>query len=446
MPTTRAKKRKGNLQTAGDKKKIKNMVQENLPGECMAPVIHLQSEDLEKGGFQKILTKYSAFFKNFPLVILRGIPVPGKMDNYKKIKTEVTYQTFVKKGSLTEIMKEVTDLTVAEFLKGKKAQGDEKMYIQNYPEPGDMFNLKDWALKWNLSNGDETGLNSIGLKEFQIKGVTTPYSYIGREGSKFPWHVEDMDLWSLNIHCGGDPKVWEGISIRDSKEAYEVLQNQEPSINCNVWWRHKRMMVDMEIFRKAGIHVYKAVQEEGDAVVTSFFHQGENKGENYNIAVNCFPANKNAEALGKAAMALHCQKDCQITDDLSHVLPLEPFRDIVCQTCGQVCKSEEGWRNHAAGECQATRPEVECLICFKKQKSLYHHYNESHKEVTQVCPLCRDAYSGSHAGHFKQCTKICHNPECSFKGKKIKSHLKALKHSFECKKEEKKKDEEAKKD
>jgi hypothetical protein len=53
--------------------------------------------------------------------------------------------------------------------------------------------------KWDLSNLD----NLLSQVKVNVPGVTTPYLYFGMYKSTFAWHVEDMDLFSINyIHFG----------------------------------------------------------------------------------------------------------------------------------------------------------------------------------------------------------------------------------------------------
>ena len=56
---------------------------------------------------------------------------------------------------------------------------------------------------WNVAQLD-TLLDFINENEgIRIAGVTNPYLYFGMWRATFPWHVEDMDLYSINyIHYG----------------------------------------------------------------------------------------------------------------------------------------------------------------------------------------------------------------------------------------------------
>ena len=38
--------------------------------------------------------------------------------------------------------------------------------------------------------------------------ISKPYAYFGLWGTHFSWHIEDMDLYSINILTRGAPKVW----------------------------------------------------------------------------------------------------------------------------------------------------------------------------------------------------------------------------------------------
>ena len=74
---------------------------------------------------------------------------------------------------------------------------------------GSMFN-DDFQNQWNLRHL-QTCLED-GLGKITLEGINAPYVYFGSLRSIFAWHVEDLNLASLNYHHGGKAKYWYGIS------------------------------------------------------------------------------------------------------------------------------------------------------------------------------------------------------------------------------------------
>lgn len=51
-------------------------------------------------------------------------------------------------------------------------------------------------------------LNNYVEKYGHADGITRPMAYIGSFGSRFGWHVEDMNLYAISIMLFGSPKIW----------------------------------------------------------------------------------------------------------------------------------------------------------------------------------------------------------------------------------------------
>ena len=74
---------------------------------------------------------------------------------------------------------------------------------------GSLFNSDDPS-PWNLQN--LASCLQDGLGKTTLDGINSPYLYFGNFRSMFAWHVEDLNLASINFQHYGKPKVWYGIS------------------------------------------------------------------------------------------------------------------------------------------------------------------------------------------------------------------------------------------
>ena len=71
-----------------------------------------------------------------------------------------------------------------------------------YDADQDIWNINRLGSILDLVNED------YGIK---IEGVNTAYLYFGMWKTTFPWHTEDMDLYSINYLHFGASKHWYGI-------------------------------------------------------------------------------------------------------------------------------------------------------------------------------------------------------------------------------------------
>lgn len=65
---------------------------------------------------------------------------------------------------------------------------------------------KESNYPWDLNK-----LSSVltdGLGNLRLSGITDPYLYIGGYGTIFGWHVEDINMPSINYMHHGAPKFW----------------------------------------------------------------------------------------------------------------------------------------------------------------------------------------------------------------------------------------------
>ncbi|KAL1921711.1 uncharacterized protein VTP21DRAFT_10353 [Calcarisporiella thermophila] len=165
----------------------------------------------------------------------------------------------------------------------------------------------DEPREWNMNNLDNI-LNRIHVN---LPGVNTPYLYFGMWKATFAWHVEDMDLYSINYLHFGAPKQWYAIPAYHRDKFERLMQNTFPQDYqlCSQFLRHKTFIVSPTFLAKSGVDSHRLVQHEGEFVVT--FPRGYHAG--YNLGFNCAEsvnfALENWVEIGKEAQACQCVGD-----------------------------------------------------------------------------------------------------------------------------------------
>ncbi|KAK1754739.1 DNA damage-responsive transcriptional repressor RPH1 [Echria macrotheca] len=140
---------------------------------------------------------------------------------------------------------------------------------------------------WNLNKLPNL-LDVLGTK---VPGVNTAYLYLGMWKATFAWHLEDVDLYSINYLHFGAPKQWYSISQADARRFEAAMKNIFPTDAkaCDQFLRHKSFLISpAHLKQQYNITVNKCVSYPGEFVVTYpyGYHSGYNLGYNCAEAVN----------------------------------------------------------------------------------------------------------------------------------------------------------------
>jgi hypothetical protein len=92
--------------------------------------------------------------------------------------------------------------------------------------PGSLFD--DTTESWNVAKLENL-LDVLGQK---VPGVNTAYLYLGMWKASFAWHLEDVDLYSINYIHFGAPKQWYSISQEDARRFEAAMRSK--------WWCRAR--------------------------------------------------------------------------------------------------------------------------------------------------------------------------------------------------------------
>lgn len=79
---------------------------------------------------------------------------------------------------------------------------------------------------WNVAHLPSALSRLLPATDKGLPGVNTPYLYFGMWRATFSWHVEDMDLFSINYIHFGAPKFWYAIPQSRSCAFEEVMKGE----------------------------------------------------------------------------------------------------------------------------------------------------------------------------------------------------------------------------
>ncbi|KAL2353232.1 hypothetical protein BJ546DRAFT_847043 [Cryomyces antarcticus] len=197
--------------------------------------------------------------------------------------------------------------------------------------PGSLFD--DTTTSWNVAKLENL-LDVLGTK---VPGVNTAYLYLGMWKATFAWHLEDVDLYSINYIHFGAPKQWYSISQEDARRFEAAMKNVWPNDakNCDQFLRHKTYLISPSVLQSQyNIKVNKLVHHEGEFVIT--FPYGYHSG--YNIGYNCAEsvnfATESWLDYGRIAKKCDCEEDSVWVDvaDIERKLRGEPTPEYYEET------------------------------------------------------------------------------------------------------------------
>ncbi|KAG8950587.1 hypothetical protein FRC00_007627 [Tulasnella sp. 408] len=136
---------------------------------------------------------------------------------------------------------------------------------------------------WNVAN--LPSFLARLCKNKAIPGVNTPYLYFGMWRATFAWHVEDMDLYSINYIHWGAPKYWYAIPSGRSKAFEGVMKGLFPgdATGCPQYLRHKSYLASPTLLASSSCRPNTLVQHQGEFVIT--YPRGYHAG--FNLGLNC---------------------------------------------------------------------------------------------------------------------------------------------------------------
>ncbi|KIK69002.1 hypothetical protein GYMLUDRAFT_1001674 [Collybiopsis luxurians FD-317 M1] len=174
----------------------------------------------------------------------------------------------------------------------------------------------DETTEWNVAHLESELSRLLPSNNKGLPGVNTPYLYWGMWRATFAWHVEDMDLFSINYIHFGAPKHWYAIPQGRASALEQTMRSYFPKDTslCPQFLRHKSFLASPTLLAKSSCKPNTLVQHAGEFVITypRGYHAGFNLGLNCAESVNF--ALKSWIEIGKVAKACKCVSDSVVID------------------------------------------------------------------------------------------------------------------------------------
>ncbi|EPQ53152.1 JmjC-domain-containing protein [Gloeophyllum trabeum ATCC 11539] len=169
----------------------------------------------------------------------------------------------------------------------------------------------DETKSWNVAKLPSLLTRLLPPSSKGLLGVNTPYLYFGMWRATFAWHVEDMDLFSINYIHFGAPKFWYAIPQARAVSLENTMRGYFPkdTSQCPQFLRHKSFLASPTLLSQSSCRPNTLVQHAGEFVITypRGYHAGFNLGFNCAESVN-FALDSWLE-LGRKAKVCECIND-----------------------------------------------------------------------------------------------------------------------------------------
>lgn len=142
------------------------------------------------------------------------------------------------------------DSVEAKFWQQLKKGGSKLRPI--YSIDNEITRYPDEYASWNkLTNIESIIHNANGP---QIPGVNSPYLNYGMKFCSFAIHCEDSYAGSINTLHEGEPRTWYTVPQSNAVQLENLVQTWTPrSISCDLFIRHKSVLIPPEILQLHGI-------------------------------------------------------------------------------------------------------------------------------------------------------------------------------------------------